>query len=154
MIPTSLAAELSASPGRFGLLVDGGPGADEAIAELEQELNTTRCSVGATLTTLSEPPSVQQIEELLRLTPLLVDVEILFARELAVDPLALLRRLSRISGPRLALWPGSLAAGRARFSEIQRHDHYDRLVEDVLILRPLPRTFPDEPRFEIERWMT
>lgn len=153
MIPTSLAAELSTSPGRFGL-VHRGPAAEGAIAELEHELNTTCCSVGATLARLSEPPSVQEIEQLFRPTPFLVDIEILFAPELAVDPLALLRRLSRISGPKLALWPGSLAAGRARFSEMQRPDHYDRPLEDVLILRPLPRTFPDEPRFEIERWMT
>lgn len=152
MIPTSLAAELSTSPGRFGL-IEAGPGADEVIIEWEQELGTTRCSVGARLTSLPEPPSSHGIEALLQPDPLLVDIEILFTPELAVDPVALLWRLARISSPRLALWPGSLAAGRARFSEAQREDHYDRPVEDVLILRPVSRAFPDEPCFEIERWL-
>jgi hypothetical protein len=152
MIPTSLNAELSASPGRF-VLIDARAGADEVIGEWEQMLGTTRCSVGARLTSLAEPPSSRVIEALLRPDPLLVDIEVLFAPELAVDPLMLLRRLARISSPRLALWPGSLAAGRARFSEPQLQDHYDRPVEDVIILRPVPRSFPDEPCFEIERWL-
>jgi hypothetical protein len=152
MIPTSLDAELSASPGRF-VLIDGRVGADEVIGQWEQMLGTTRCSVGARLTSFAEPPSSQAIEALLRPDPLLVDIEVLFASELAVDPLMLLRRLARISSPRLALWPGSLTAGRARFSEPQREDHYDRPVEDVIILRPVSRSFPDEPCFEIERWL-
>ncbi|MFN2469627.1 MAG: hypothetical protein ABR583_01265 [Gaiellaceae bacterium] len=143
---------MSASPGRFGL-IEARPGADEVIGEWEQMLGTARCSVGAILTSLPEPPSSHEIEALLRSEQVLVDIEILFAPELAVDPLALLRRLARISSPRLALWPGNLAAGRARFSEAQREDHYDRAVDDVIILRPVSRAFPDEPCFEIERWL-
>jgi hypothetical protein len=153
MIPASLAAELSASPGRFGL-IEAGPGADEVILECEQELGAIRSSVGARLTSLSHPPASHGIEELLRHDRLLVDIEILFAPQLGIDPVALLRRLARLSSPRLALWPGNLAAGRARFSVAQRDDHYDRALEDVLILRPVSRTFPDEPCFEIERWLT
>jgi hypothetical protein len=151
-VSASLTLELSASPGRFGL-IESRPGADEVIDEWEQMLGTTRCSVGRRLTSLPEPPSSHRIEALLRPDPLLVDIEILFTPELAVDPLTLLRRLARTSSPRVALWPGSLAAGRARFSEAQREDHYDRPVEDVIILRPVSRAFPDEPCFEIERWL-
>ena len=152
MISASLVAELSASPGRFGL-IEAGPDAAAVIMYCEQALDTTRCSVGTRLTSLAGPPSSRGIEALLRRDPLLVDLEILFAPQLAVDPVTLLRRLARISSPRLALWPGNLAAGRARFSEAQREDHYDRPLEDALILRPVPRAFPDEPCFEIDRWL-
>jgi hypothetical protein len=152
MIRPALVAELSASPGRFGLIEDR-PGAHEVVTECERELGTSRCSVGTTLTSLPDPPSSHTIETLLQPYQLLVDIEILFAPQLAVDPMALLRRLARLTSPRVALWPGVLAAGRAVFSEAQREDHYDRPVEDVLVLRPMPRAFPDEPCFEIERWL-
>ena len=94
----SLIQELSASPGRF-VLIEARAGADEVIGEWEQMLDTTRCSVGGRLTYLPEPPSSNRIEALLRPDPLLVDTEILFAPELAVDPLALLRRLARSLQP-------------------------------------------------------
>jgi hypothetical protein len=152
MIPMALSAELSASPGRFGL-IEAAPTAGEVIGELELELRTSRCSVGARLTAHSDPPSSHDIEGLLMRNRLLVDIEVLFAPQLAVDPVALLRRLARISKPRLALWPGRLAGGRAQFSEPRREDHYDRPIDDVLILRPLSRSFPDQPCFEIERWL-
>jgi hypothetical protein len=152
MIAATLAQELSASPGRFGL-IERGPGADEVVAELEAALGASRCPVGERLTLSPAVPSTRAIEASLRLDSLLVDIEILFAPELRLDPLSLLRRLARASSPRLAVWPGSLVAGRARFSEAQRDDYYDRAVEDVLIFRPVAREFPDQPCFEIERWV-
>ena len=88
-----------------------------------------------------------------RPAPLLIDIEVLFSPELAVDPVALLRSLARSNSPRVAVWPGSLQEGRGRFSLPRRADHYDRPIEDVMILRPVLRAFPDEPCFEIERWM-
>lgn len=153
MNQSSLATELSASLGRFGLIEDRA-GADDVVGECEKQLAALRCSVGATLTSLPDPPSGDQVETLLRPCPLLVDIEILFAPQLAVDPVAFLRRRARLAGPTVALWPGGLARGRASFSAAQREDRYDRPVEDVLILRPVPRAFPDEPCFEIERWQT
>jgi hypothetical protein len=135
-------------------LIEAAPNAGDVITECELHLRTRRCSVGARLTALPDPPSSHGIEGLLMGEALLVDIEILFAPQLAVDPVALLRRLARISMPRLALWPGRLAARRARFSEPQREDHYDRPIDDVLVLRPLSRSFPDQPCFEIERWLT
>lgn len=152
MTRSSLSAELSTSPGRFGLIEDG-PGACDVVIECEEEFAAARCPVGASLTVLPEPPSSDRVEIVLRSCRVLVDIEILFAAELAVDPLALLRRLAR-GGPTVALWPGVLRAGRASFSVAQREDGYDRPVEDVLVLRPVPRVFPDEPCFEIERWLT
>lgn len=152
MIPIDLAAELSAVSGRFGLIEDG-EDAQDVVKEFERDLGTSRCSVGVTLSSLPEPPSSHGIEELLMPFPLLVDIEILFAPPLKLDPIALLRRLARRAGPRIALWPGALTAGRGTFSLAQREDHYDRRIDDVLILRPVPRAFPDEPCFEIERWL-
>ncbi|MGO9905836.1 MAG: hypothetical protein ACLPY3_08965 [Solirubrobacteraceae bacterium] len=152
MIPASLSSELSASPGRFGL-IEAAPYAGDVITEWELALGAPRSSVGTTLTSLSDPPSSSEIEVLLNNEHLLVDLEILFAPQLALDPVALLRRLARRLVPRLALWPGRLVRGRAQFSELQRPDHYDRLIEDVLILRPMSRSFPDQPSFEIERWL-
>lgn len=152
MSQPSLAAELSAAPGRFGLIEDG-QGVEQVLVECEHELGASRCSVGAMLASLPVPPSSQVIETLLRPHQILVDIEILFASQLAVDPVALLRSLSRAARPRVAVWPGPLAAGRAAFSEAQREDHYDVQVDNVLVLRPIPRTFPDEPCFEVDRWL-
>jgi len=148
----ALVAELSSSPGRFGLIEDGS-GVDEVLAELEEALDARRASVGASLTALPEPPSLTQIEAMLGSAPLFVEIEILFAPQLSVDPVMLLRRLARIRSPRVAVWPGSLEGGRARYSEARRPDHYDRPIEDVIIFRPVVRAFPDEPCFAIERWM-
>lgn len=152
MRATELAAELSAVPGRFGLIEDG-EDAQDVIEEFERDLGLARCSVGTTLSSLPDPPSSRAIESLLMPFPLLVDIEILFAPPLKLDPVALLRRLARLASPRIALWPGALTAGRAAFSVAPRDDHYDRPIDDVLILRPLRRAFPDEPCFEIERWL-
>jgi hypothetical protein len=151
MPPPDVIAELIASPGRFGLIAGESP---EVIEECERLLQVGRCRVGALVADRPCPPSDTEIEGLLRPHPLLVEVEVLFAPQLRLDPLALLRQLARHRPPRVAAWPGPLRGGRAFFSEPSRPDWYDRPVDDVLILRPKERTFPDEPCFEIERWMT
>lgn len=151
MIPTELAFELSSSPGRFGLIAQG-LSANAVVDQCEDALGAKRCSVGTTLAELTEFPSSGQIEEALGVEPLLVDIEVLFAPQLAVDPLALLRQLARSSSPRVALWPGTLKNGRGYFSEPQRYDRYDQAADDVLVLRPVLSNFPDEPCCEIERW--
>src|SRR4051794_32884071 len=109
MIRSSLSAELSTSPGRFGLIEDG-PSAGDVVIECEDRLEALRYSVGTSLAALPEPPSSAQVETLLRSQRLLVDIEVLFAPQLAVDPLALMRRLARLGGPTVALWPGPLRA--------------------------------------------
>jgi hypothetical protein len=146
-----LIAELTASPGRFALVAGG---ASDVIQECERLLRVRCCRVGALLVDRPSPPSDTEIETMLRPHPLLVEMEILFAPQLGIDPLALLRRLARQRAPRVAAWPGPLQNGRAMFSEPSRPDYYDRPVDDVLILRAAERSFPDEPCFEIERWMT
>jgi hypothetical protein len=146
-----LITELTATPGRFALIA-GAP--HDVIVECERLLEVSCCHVGALLADRGSPPSDTEVESTLRPHPLLVEIEILFAPQLALDPLALLRRLARHRAPRVAAWPGPLENGRAKFSEPSRPDYYDRPVDDVLILRATERAFPDQPCFEIERWMT
>jgi hypothetical protein len=151
VIPIALASELGSSPGRFGLIAPGSD-ADAVAKDCEKVLGAKRCSVGAALAKLPVPPSSSEIRERLNSEALLVDIEILFAPQLAVDPLALLRQLARAASPRIAIWPGRLEKRRCYFSEPQNYDGYDRAVDDVIILRPVPFNFPDEPCCEIERW--
>ena len=94
-----------------------------------------------------------RIEALLRPDPLLVDIEDSFRSgacprsvDAAAPPRPHLepeaRALARKAGGR----PGTVLRAAARGS-------LRPSVEDVIILRPVSRSFPDEPCFEIERWL-
>lgn len=148
---STLVRELASLPGRFALIEES-VGVEDATAECERMLDTTRCSVGGLLAEESDPPSPRRIEQVLAPHALLVDIDVLFAPQLRVDPVALLRRLARSKPPRVAVWPGLLQGRRASYSEPAKADHYERTLDDVLVLRPSERMFPDEPCFAIERW--
>jgi hypothetical protein len=148
-----LLRELAASPGRFAL-IDSGPSAGQAVAACEVLLDEPATSAGMVLSAAIEPPSTFAIEMALSPHRLLVDLDMLFWPALRIDPVGLLRRLSRTGSSRVGVWPGSLVGGRASYSALGRPDHYDREISDVLVLRPLDPMFPDQASFEIERWLT
>jgi hypothetical protein len=152
MSEAELGAELRASPERFALIDGATDRTASVVDECERLMGAPRCHVGAVLCAFDEPPTAAQAEALLAPHPVLVDLELLFAPELHIDPLMLLRSLRRRGLPRIALWPGHLAAGRARFSAPQRPDFYEQPCGDVLVLRPRDGTLPGERCFEVERW--
>jgi hypothetical protein len=81
---------------------------------------------------------------------LLVDCAILFDPEVAIDPLALFRTLAK-RRPIIAVWPGTIEGGWARYSQPGRRDHYEGQLADVLVLRARPTAFPDEVPYTVER---
>jgi hypothetical protein len=141
-------AELESSRGRLALVVGGQ--ADSSLKPLAEELRLDVVSVGFILTSGDAPPDSHEIQASLADARLLDHLGILFSPELRVDPIGLLRRLSRTL-PRIAAWPGEVDGDRATFSRPGRRDYYERILDDAVILRPHERRFPDEPPYGIER---
>ena len=143
-----LVVELQSAPGRIALVVgDDDPGPLMALADALGEEVT---SVGERLTTGEAPlPPDKVVQQLLGAT-LLDDVDILFDPELNMDPLALVRQLSR-RHPVILYWPGSVQGGEANYSEPGRKDHFRSRLVDAVILHPLARVFPDQPAYRLER---
>jgi hypothetical protein len=133
-------------------LIASGDHSLAVVAALEQELRVPRHRVGRVLVESADPPDPAAVEAQLRGHAVLDDIEILFTPQLRLDPLALLRRLARASPPVIARWPGRLNDGRATYSVPARDDHYDRPLENLVILRPTAPAFPGEPSFDVERW--
>ena len=127
-----LIKELASAPGRLCLMT--GDDAEDAAQELAAALGVRPCQVGRLVTDRASVPSIGTIESLLAEETVLVALDVLFWPILVVDPLALLRSLSR-SWARIAVWPGSIQGRRARYSEPGRRDAYDRVLEDAVLLR-------------------
>ncbi len=82
---------------------------------------------------------------------LLVDLDILFAPQLAVDVVAMLRRRSQL-GLVVAAWPGQIEGGRVTYSLAGRPDHVDEPARGLVVLRPVSTHFPDEVPYTVERY--
>lgn len=145
----ALRKELEATPGRLALLVDG-LRAEEAARRLADAWGTTPVQVGHVLTTSEQPPTPEQVIRELSDGAVFIDLEILFWKDLRLDPVSLIRQLAR-SGPRVFLWPGHIVAKTASFSHPGRADHYEARLSDAIVLRAKAPRFPDEAPYEIER---
>jgi hypothetical protein len=80
----------------------------------------------------------------------ITDLDVLLWPEVSVAPLQLLTARARLR-PTIAVWPGSIAAGRASYSAPGRPDHHDNALRDAVVLHPRGTRFPDEVPFTIER---
>ncbi len=78
------------------------------------------------------------------------DLDILFWPEFAMNPIGLLRSLSRVK-PRIAVWPGVLEGHRALYSQPGRRDRFESILSDSVILAPRQVHFPDEVPYTTER---
>jgi hypothetical protein len=143
-----LIRELGSAPGRLCLIT--GDAAEGAAEKLAGALGIRPCQVGRLLTDSATVPSVRTIESLLAKETIFVALDVLFWPGLVLDPLALLRDLSR-SRPRIAVWPGVIQGRRAQYSEPGRVDAYDRVLEDALLLRARQVRFPDDVPYTVER---
>ena len=143
-----LTKELGEHPGRIGL-VAGGENGEELITRVAACADEPPMSVGACV--VEECPITDDsIQRRLSDSSILMDIEILFEPRLQVDPIQLLRSLSRRRF-RIALWPGRISAGIATYSELGRDDWYESRLENVIVLRPRITRFPDEVPYTIER---
>ena len=107
-------------------------------------------SVGRALTSGDAFPSVNESIKLLGDAVLLTDLDILFWPEFALNPISLLRSLSRVK-PRIAVWPGVLEGHRALYSQPGRRDRFESILSDAVILAPRQVHFPDEVPYTAER---
>jgi hypothetical protein len=141
--------ELGGNPGRLALIVDDDLVLDNAEA-LARAWRVPKVQVGKTLTAAAEPGSSTEILRRLGLGSVFVDAEILFWRDLRLDPVGLFRQLAR-TAPRAFLWPGGISSNIASFSRPGRPDHYETRLSDAIVLRALVPRFPDEPPYQMER---
>lgn len=148
-VATQLFAELASSPGRLALVV-GPDGAGELLRPLSEALDLEITSAGRVLTQGEKPPTAESARALLAEARLIDDADILFAPELALDPLGLVRDLAR-RHPVVLNWPGTIAGGEGAYSEPGRRDHYQRRLADAVILYPVAQHFPDQPPYNVRR---
>jgi len=140
----ALLEELSRSPGRIAL-IDSGPWADACVAKLADALESTPVSVGGVLTLGETAPWTGEVPALIGDGVLLTDLDILFWPEFALNPIGLLRSLSRVK-PRIAVWPGVVL-----YSQPGRRDRFEIILSDAVILAPRQVHFPDEVPYTEER---
>lgn len=144
-------AELARAPGRLALVVDDTASKVVDAFAAFQDLVTYRA--GAKL--LSPEPPVNADEVVSRLAaagPVVADLDILFWRPwLALDPLGVLRAVSRRRPATLFAWPGTITSTRAIYSSPGRRDWFEATLSDVVVLRAVSTLFPDEPPYRIER---
>jgi hypothetical protein len=143
----SLVLELADRPGRIALVVQRPEGAMEKLADA---LGQPVLLVGRALTQSEAPPEPSQITARLERGLLFDDIEILFAPELALNPVTLIRDLAR-RGPRIVRWPGPLKENFATFSKPARRDYFAATVSNTVVLHPRPTRFPDEVPFSVRR---
>jgi hypothetical protein len=147
-----LIRELRAHRGRLCLL-ERAADSCSVMAAFASLLDCEPCGVGLMLTEDSPPQSPGAVRDQLIGHRLLVDLDVLFWHSrLELDPLALIRDLSRRNPPVIVEWPGRLSDGRATYSQVSRPDHFEGVLEDALVLRPCVVVFPDEIPYKLERW--
>ncbi len=147
-----LIAELQRAPGRLGLVVGDSEGTILAALAGLAHSAVFRAGIGL----LEQDPPVTADEVVERLTSagaMIADLDLLFwGPWLSLDPLALLRGVSRRHPGTVFAWPGSVTHGMATYSRPGRRDWLETALSDAVVLRPYPTMFPDEPPYRIERY--
>lgn len=142
--------ELAAKPGRICLLASRGSSTAWMAHALAEAGKASLTRFGAWLTEDTECPKAVETWRPENQRAVLLNLDILFWPAVGVDPLALLRLYSKRHAI-LAVWPGNITEGVARYSEPGRVDHFSRKLEDSVVLRPRSTAYPDEIPYQIER---
>jgi hypothetical protein len=147
----ALLGELRLAPGRLALVVDDDDGTvARAFANLQ------RCTVHqAGMSMSADPPRTvaEVIDRLVGSGPVIIDLDLLFWKPwLALDPLGVLRAVSRRRPATLFQWPGIITDGHATYSTRGRRDWYQASLSDAVVLRPAGVLFPDDVPYRIERY--
>lgn len=147
-----LIRELRQAPARLALVVDDPIG--QIMAAYAEWLHAPVSHADSCLlmpTPAASPDDV--MERLAAAGNLITDLDILFWRPwLGLDPLGVLRAVSRRHPGTIFAWPGVVHGGRVSYSTPGRPDFYEAILVDAVILRPQPTTFPDDPPYRIERY--
>ena len=142
--------ELETARGRVALIAAGASAADWLLDRLAGDLDLQVVLVGFVLSTLDHPPSAMEVEAACSSATILSDLDVLLWPALGVPLLPFLNSMARRRAL-IAVWPGEIADGRARYSAPGRPDYHDSRLTDVVVLRPRTTRFPDEMPYEIER---
>lgn len=145
-----LVDELNGHRGRFALIVGSPRTNDQLVSRLSESLGLSVCYLGAALSEHPHPPNAPAVEAAIGDASIVTDIDVLMWPALDVPPLPLLRRLAR-SRATIAVWPGDITNGRARYSTPGRPDFCDERLSAVSVLKPRPQRFPDEIPYEMER---
>lgn len=145
----ALLRELGTGRGRVALVAGPTSEPDALAARLAADLGLRQLSVGRAVADLDTPPTESELAAAVAAADILSDLDLLFWPEMRVAPLPFLaaRARRRIT---IAVWPGEIVDGRARYSAPGRPDHHDERLSDVVVLRPRPTRYPDEVPFVIE----
>jgi hypothetical protein len=142
--------ELSSARGRYGLLAGKQAATDILADRLQDDLRLTAIRVGTALAERATPPSAAEILAAIGDASIVADLDVLLWPELDIPIFPFLARLAR-ARPLVAVWPGDIDGGRARYSVPGRPDHVDQRLQNVVVLRPRATRFPDEVPYNIER---
>lgn len=147
----ALLDELEATRGRVALIAATTPVDAEALVErLRVDLGLGVVRLGLVLADRPQPPSVADVESVCGDAAMLTDLDVVLWSDMNIAPLQLLIARAH-HRPTIAVWPGSIAGGRATYSAAGRPDHQDIPLRDAVVLRPRSTRFPDEVPFTIER---
>jgi len=141
--------ELGRNPGRLCLVEGAGSGRD-LVRLIAQGFGDEPTSVGRVVTHDAATEAPGDVTSNFADAQFLVDLDVLFWPAMKVNPLQLLRSLSR-SKPLISHWPGEITGRRATYSELGRRDYFDSTIGDAVVVRPRSVGFPDETPYTIER---
>lgn len=142
--------ELVDAPDRLALLIGDVLTTDGVAQAFSAEFGHTVVRLGAAAVHLDQPPTSLELVALAGQGTIVSDIELLFSPQLATNPVTFIRTLSR-RRPTIAVWPGTVDVGRARYGLPGRPDHFDAVLRDAIVLYARPTRFPDEVPFDIER---
>lgn len=146
---SGLTRTLDATNGQFGIILNN-EHTSSLIASL-REIGVSTADVGLIATDGSKIALESKIRDDLDGIVVLTDLGVIFDKGSKLDPVRFLRSLTR-RGPRLAVWPGEMNQGRLVYGEPQSSHRFEWDPENVVILTPVSRDYPDEAPFR-ERWI-
>jgi hypothetical protein len=111
----NLLSELAANYARYGLITGAEHDVEDLVTRLVADLGMGVTHLGPKLANRTTQPTLADIEEAVGTASLLADIDFLLWPETQVPVLRFLAAIAR-RRPLIAVWPGEIADGRARYA--------------------------------------
>lgn len=141
--------QISRTSQRFGIILPNEWTAD-AVQTVKAE-SIASVSIGAVATGGTEFPEERVLIDQIGDSVVLTDAGILFDRHCPLNPIVFLRRVAR-TGPRIVVWPDHVEGENLAYGAPESLHRKIWDPENVLLLTPVRRRFPDEMPFT-EKWV-